>query len=373
MDTKAESDVVVEDDEIPVDDEQDNPADVEGEGDGEADDPGAAAQSDDEEGEQEGDGGAESTEGGGSAYDKLLAKYGGDTEKMAKSVFESYNSAARLHDRLQTIEKFILGQQQQPAPVDEEKIVRENPEIQRLLQQLKGTQERIASLERDNAADATEYGKLVREAKYLEGQVSKADLEDKGDLQRKLDRVESKQEALEDKIKGRKDRIEELKERERDISQRGQETEQKVREGVKRLRQQAQNDIRNAQAARGQFSDAVIREAARYGITDQESPKFKLLMRAVRNDVKDYLSSLPKDAPPIDLNKAVNHYLSQYAKEMGLKPRVAAKGGSSQTGATTTPMRGATSTTPADGGKPPKDGQWTKAYVDARAKRLLGG
>lgn len=324
----------------------------------------AEADGEGEQGEGEGTGTAEAQPG---AYEKLLAKYGGDKDKMAQAVWDSYNSTAQLYDKLQNIEKYIVGQQ--TPQVDENQLIQQDPQVQRLMRQFNGVKGRLDSIEAGQTTLISEYGKVVNEIQYLKGALSKADVDAKAELQQDLREATRKQEQLQERLSTSRERAEELRERLNEIADQGKAAEADVRTRAQQQRQQAEAEIAARQTVRGEFADAMTKEAERYGVTP-DSKQFKLLFRSVNNDIVSFLSKLPDGSPAIDIPEAVEHFMAEYADAMGLKAKFQ-KASTLKRSITTSSPKAGTAPTRIEP-KPPKDGRWTRAFVEDRARRMLG-
>ncbi len=336
----------------------------------EAESEGAAeAEETEEEGEVEEE--SEGEEGKApSAYDKLLAKYGGDKEKLANSYFEQGNSNARLHERLEAIEKFIKGQ---AAPkVDVEAEIQQDRDYKDLKQKFDTAQGRLEALDREQTSTVTEYGKIDKKVERLEGKLEAADVESKPEIREDLREARAERERVMSRLQSIRERAERLRDTLNDIAEKGQRAEQAVRDRVDKKRQQEAQDASDHQQVRGQFAEAMAQEASRFGI-DTDSKQFSVLFHSVKDRLSTYLGSLPPDAPGVDVPEAVHTLMSEYAEVMGLKAKFQRDSKVKRGATSEPPKRREVMPAGAKDVKPPKDGRWTKSYVDERAKRLLGG
>jgi hypothetical protein len=111
-------------------------------------------------------------------------------------------------------------------------------------------------------------------------------------------------------------------------------------------------------------------EAKAFGIPIT-SKEYAVLHQTVNDRIYSYLSQLPKGAPGVDIKGAVHALMAEYGETLGLKARFQKKSDTKRDATTPSPKG-----TPKELGKeppPPKDGRWTKDFVEARAKRMLGG
>ena len=316
--------------------------------------------------EEEGEEGARS-KAGPSAYEKLLAKYGGDKEKLAEAYWEQARSGARLHERLSGIEDFLRGQQQQPK-VDEAKLVAEDPDIKGLKEEISSVQAEIKGVDQEQSRLISEYGKLEERVANLKGQLEAADPEQKPAIEARLMRAASDQRSVYAEIRATQRDRRALDTSLRGLQRQERETESRVKAGLNKQRIEALEAREDAQNVRQEFFGAMQEEAEKYGV-DPKSRQFAVLFENVYGRIYSYLTRLPEDAPAVDIPGAVEALMAEHAEMLGLKSKFQ-RASTVKRQATSEVVKGRTETV-RPSGKAPKT--WTKQYVDERAKRLLGG
>lgn len=320
---------------------------------------------------EEGKGEEGSPEGRGGVFDKLLAKYGGDKDKMAAAYFEQANSNSRLWEKLQGIEEYIKGQHR--TEVDEEALVAEDPDVKEIVKDYNDTQADIqATTTRQNQL-ISKYGELERKVENLKGQLERADFDSKSDIREKLSEAIGDQKAVQSSIENTQRDVKRLNGDLKKMARTYREAAARAKDAVSRQRQVEFERQQEAQTTRREFADAMRTEATRYGIS-VESKQYAVLFQSINDRIYSYLSRLPQGSPGVDLSGAVNALMSEYADTMGLKAKF--HKASEAKRATAAPSKGAPTSGPAKAAPvaaPPKDGRWTKEFVDARAKRMLGG
>jgi len=333
------------------------------------------AQADEPEGDQQQEEGDEDSPdaGHGGAFDKLLSKYGGDKEKMAAAYFEQANSSSKLWEKLQGIEEYIKGQHAAPA-VNEEQLVAEDPDVKEIATDYSETQAEIQSVTKKQNLLISQYGNLENDIQKLRGKLEVVNDPDvKYELRNELNEKISDQKSVRTDIDNKQSEVKRLTASLKDLSRRYRAATELAKAKASRQRQAELERQQEAQATRREFAEAMRKEATRYGIP-VESKQYAVLFQSINDRIYSYLSRLPSGAPGVDIDGAVGALMSEYADTLGLKAKFK-KASDAKRAAT-----GAAPGKPVNGPKateaivaPPKDGRWTKASVDERAKRMLGG
>lgn len=321
--------------------------------------------------QEEGDEGAPA-EGRGGAYEKLLAKYGGDKNKLADAYFEQANSNSRLWEKLQSIEEYIKGQQQIPQ-VDEEKLVAEDPNVKEIVKDYNDTHSEIQATTKKQDRLINRYGELENKIAGAEGELRATNDPDvKLEIREKLNDLKSEQKQVRADVSNYERDIKQLNRQLKDLKQRYQDAEARAKESVSRQRQVELERQTAAQATRREFAEAMRTEATRYGIA-VGSKQYAVLFQSINDRIYSYLSRLPNGAPGVEIDGAVGALMAEYADTMGLKAKFHRKSDAVRAAAGSAPPRPPVAKGAETVVAPPKDGRWTKASVDERAKRLLGG
>ena len=327
-----------------------------------------------DESEKEEDGAEEAApeSGHGGAFDKLLAKYGGNKDKMADAYFEQANSNSRLWEKLQGIEEYIKGQQR--TEVDETKLVAEDPDVKDIVKAHNDTQSEIQATTKRQDQLISQYGVLERKIENLRGKLEVVvDYEVKAEVRDKLNEAVGDQKSVQSGIEASQRDVKRLSAELERLKRDYRKAEATAKENVSRQRQAEWERQQEAQATRREFADAMRGEAGRYGIP-AESKQYAVLFQSINDRIYSYLSRLPEGSPGVDIPGAVKALMSEYADTMGLKPNAKFQKASEVKRATTPAGKSVpTAAAKVKGDAPPKDGRWTKAYVDDRARRLLGG
>ncbi len=319
--------------------------------------------------------------GRSTALQKLLDKYGGDEDAMVAAYFEQANSSSRLHQEMAELRDYLMNQDADDD-VDPEKLIAEDPDVQGLNTQLGSLQEDIKAIQQDQMQLVGSYGQVENEIKALEAQVGKAEDFEKTTLQQQISSKKSELRSIMSSVtRGRR----ELNGVNREVA--GIERQQdKARQAVLGRREtQRKEELRGAQVARltrAEFNTSMRAHAKEYGI-DPSSKQFNVLSTSVRNQLAQHLNQLPKDAPGIDIPAAVKRLMGEFAEAMSLKPKFQKV---SETKGRTPVTSG-----PKPSGGPPlpkgmkepvppkgvpqfdRHGNWTLAYSQWRAEKMLGG
>jgi len=328
-----------------------------------------------EDGQQQEEGDESSpAEGSGGAFDKLLAKYGGDREKMATAYFEQANSNSRLWEKLQGIEEYIKGQQQAPK-VDEAELVAEDPDVKEIVKDYNDTQAEVRAATTKQDQLISQFGKLESDINRLRGKLEASNDPDvKLELREELNEKVGEQKSIRSEIGGIQRDVRQLNSNLKDLTRRYREAEERAKAQVSRQRQLTLERQQEAQATRREFADAMRTEANRYGIP-VESKQYAILFQSVNDRIYSYLSKLPAGSPGVDLTGAVGALMAEYAELANLKAKFqkASDVKRAAAGAGPKPTQANAPRVPEKVVAPPKDGRWSKAFVDERAKRMLGG
>lgn len=337
---------------------------------------GGEGESDDQQGEsteEGGDGGASTTSGRGEPFKRLLAKYGGDYNKMAEAFYEQANSNARLFEEIRGIKDFIKGQ---AAPkIDEKKIVEEDPDVQELVRDKQSAEQTVMQLRGQANRALTEYAAVKGKVERLSGKLEAIDPEDTAKYNRTRDELAqaaADQKALHQEYESHLREIrgyeKELKTVERQIK----DASARARQKADQLKDQQAQQQADAVAVRQEFAGAMKVEAERYGI-DTDSKQFAVLFQTINDRIYSYLDRLPEGAPGVDITKAVQTLMGEYAELGGLKAKFQRDSTTKRQAASPPPDTPGTRSADPARGLPKDPSKWTAAQWDARAKRLLGG
>jgi hypothetical protein len=349
---------------------QDVPApEDESEGEGETED-----ETDTEEEDEE----APPAKGSGGAYDKLLAKYGGDQEALANAYFEQANSTAQIARRLQAMEDYIKGQS---APkIDEQQLLADDPDVKELAEEKQSIQSTINAASAEQNRHINEYGRLEKLVATLSGKLEALDPETQTaqyqKVQNQLAQAATDQRMAYQQFQDSKRVIDSNNMELRRLDRRMREAVGRVKEKVDKLRVQQLEQQQDAIATRQEFAEAMQGEAERYGIP-VESKQYAVLFTSIKDRIYAYLSRLAQEhpeAPGVDLSGAVATLMGEYADTMGLKPKTKFQKASKTKRAGTTlpaPKISPEARKAAVAGLPKDPSKWTAKDWLKRAERLL--
>jgi hypothetical protein len=328
------------------------------------DDDTTAAEEPDETDDTDGDAPAE----GSSAFNDLLAKYGGDREKMAEGVWEQARSVSALHRELADIKAIIANQR--ATPEDEAKIIASDPEVQELAGELAALDNEMQATQQAQTSLIADYGKMDKLIAKLEGQLERADDMDKPDIKASLREAKLDMRQIQRDYQSHKQRLDSLGVQKRQLGRQFKQVELQARARREQAKQQELSQREQARLTRDEFNTACRTEAERFGI-DTSSRTFAVLNQSIRDRITAYLRSLPEDSPAIDLPQAVAALMGEYAEVAGLKKRFTQRSQQKRRTVGKTPI--GTSARPK--GKVPTDKTgkyWDASYARKRAKQLLG-
>jgi len=313
----------------------------------------------------------EPTPGAGTSekLQKLLAKYGGDPDKMVDAYWEQAKSLSTLDRKL---DKLIEKVNSKNLPPEEEaKLIAEDPDVKEIGSELASLDADVKAYDREDKQLVAQYGKLESDIKALEAKLEFAPDEVVQDrLRREI--ADAKREQREVGRDWRSNQTN-LKNAQRDINARVRQfREAEIRAKAKRdqAKKQEWDNQTASESTRREFAIAMRAEAESYGLA-LDSKTYGVLQQSVRDRLVTYLRSLGDDAEGIDIPGAVGVLMLEYADAMNLKKKF---------GTVSKQKAGVVSTQPAGVVKPKgegkpttdKNGNWTPQYVRERAKRLLG-
>lgn len=304
----------------------------------------------------------------GKAYESLLKKYGGDEEKMAAAYYEQANSNSQLHQRLKSIEDYIRGQQE--APVDEAKLVAEDPDVTALNEELAEVQAQYRATTKELNATISEYGTAEKLVARLEGKLEAADPDVAIQIRQDLAQAKADSKRLEAAARAGSAELKRMEKEARGLQRQIKGAEQEARAKISRQRQVKLEKQQEAQGARLEFVAAMQEKARSIGM-DLDSKTYKLLFTSARDRMLSYLASLPEDSPGVSIPDFVSDVVDEYVEGMELKGKFQNK--SALKRATIPGKANGSAVTRPTGEVPAKTKMPTSAAdFRARAKRMLG-
>jgi hypothetical protein len=305
---------------------------------------------------------------GRSAFKDLLAKYGGDSEKMAEGVWEQARSVSALQKDLKDVKEMLANQQR--TPEDEEKIIASDPEVKEIGGELASLDAEMKNTQQGQTALIAEYGKQDKLIARLEGELDRADELTRTEIAGKLREAKQDMRQVQRDYQSSKQRLESLGLEQRRLIRQYKQVELQARARRDQAKQHELSTREQARLTRDEFNTACRAEAEKYGI-DTNSKTFGVLHQSVRDRITGYLRSLPEDAPAIDMPGAVAALMQEYAEVAGLNAKFTKKSHQKRKVTGKTPL--GTKVRPK--GKVPTDKTgkyWDPAFSRRRAKQLLG-
>lgn len=304
------------------------------------------------------------------AFKNLRAKYK-DGDELAKAYWEQANSNSKLHERLDSIEKYIKGQQEKEPPVDLDKVIAEDPDVQALNEEFKETAALRDAANADYAQLIKDYGQNEKDIARWEGKLEVADPDRQDSIQHKLDSLRADNSKLVREIRSTQEKIARAKLELTRLDRNIKKAESEAKQNVTRQREEKKAELEGNQEIRSEFVAVMAEEAKKRGM-DPESEEFGALFLAVRDRLDAHLASLGKDDEGIDIPEAARFWTEKYAKtwklDKSFQKRSVAKLATLPAPTKTEPVSPKQGSAPAG----PK-AQWTRKSVDERARRLLGG
>lgn len=305
---------------------------------------------------------------GSSAFKDLLAKYGGDEEKMAEGVWEQARSVSTLKKDINDLKELISNRQ--TTPEDEAKIIASDPDVQEIAGELASLDAEMQQTQQSQTALIADYGKMDKTIARLEGELAKADDMDRGEIAAKLRDAKQDMRQVQRDYQSHKQRLDGLNLEKRRVIRQYKVVERQAQGRREQAKQHELSTREQARLTRDEFNTACRAEAEKYGI-DVSSKTFGVLHQSVKDRITGYLRSLPEDAPAIDLPGAVAALMQEYAEVAGLKGNFTKKSAQKRRVAGKTPI----GTKARPKGKVPTDRSgkyWDASFARKRAKQLLG-
>lgn len=302
-------------------------------------------------------------------FKKLASKYGNDLEKMANAVFGSYNSAAELNKQFKELKTLLTQKVEANSQKSIDEIINEDEEVISLGKEYTKTKSDLTTLQSEYSKAITENAKLERNVARLEGKLEVAQLEDKEDIKQELNELKSQQRELKTEIKSFAKDEQVLIEKLKDLQKRGSVAAKAAKERAREKAEEQEREAEEAQQLREQYDSSMRKEAERYGI-DVDSKQFKHLLTVNHARIVTYLAGLPDGSPGIDIKKAVEVLMTEWAEANGVKAKFQKQ--STVKRQTTVPPKKTTEQASDEKKAPTSSDKWTAAQWKERAKRLMG-
>jgi hypothetical protein len=339
--------------------------------DGDTAEPGGDASAEDvstTDGDGQQDGEQTPATGGSEKLKNLLAKYGGDEEKMVDAYWEQAKSLSAMDKKLDAL--FEKVNSREITPEAEAKLIAEDPDVRQVGTELASLDAKIKNLDAEDKQLVKEYGRLDIHIKQLEAKLEFApDDITKLELKREISEARRELRDVGRDWRYNTDKYDNAQSQLQTKMREYREAEAKVKTKRDQARKQ-ESDANVARiGARSDFSNTIQAEAASYGITP-DSKHFAVLEQSIRGRLVTYLRSLGPEAEGVDIPAAVGMLVEEYADVMGRKKTFSTV--SKQKAGVTGKPAGAQANG-AKGPPPDKTGKyWDPNWVRANAKRILG-
>lgn len=301
------------------------------------------------------------------------SKFGGDWDKFVDSLYEQQNSAARLKEELDEIKTILKT----PPPVEvSDEIEEDHPDLAWFVNQSTAFDAEKQTNNQRIASVLIEIGKVDKNVARTEGELLRADPEEKSSLENKKYQFEARLESLYDKWESLKSKDGDINQKINSLDRQRKDAEKQIK--AEKVQQQRQESSRIANQAKTVdiFEAAVVTEAEAHGLPEDAR---KHMGEVIAAEASYYLRSLPPNTPAIDIPTFVKSRAEAYIttinnlsktkfaalgkEKLATKTEVSPKGTQAPAAATKaqeTPQAGAT--------KP-----WSKEFVQSRAAKILGG
>lgn len=307
--------------------------------------------------------------GGSAKLQRLLAKYGGDPDKLVDGYFEQAKSLSALDKKLDALTELVTSRNLPPE--DEAKLIAEDPDVKDVGAELASLDADVKSYEAEDRQLVKQYGQLETLLKSLEAKLEYApDDIAKMEIRREIAEAKREQRDVGRDYRSNQTNIKNAQRQMQAFVRQYREAEIRAKAKMEQARKQEWDNRAAKESTRQEFSTSVRAEAQSYGIAP-DSKLYQVLQQSVRDRLVTFLRSLGEDAEGIDIPEAVGMLVKEYADVMGRKKSfstvsrqkdgVVGKPGSGV-------PRGDRKTPPPD-----KTGKyWDPKWVRENAKRLLG-
>lgn len=324
--------------------------------------PDSTAQAADETGEEEESAPAK---GRSSKLQKLLNKYGGDEDKLAEAIYESYNSGSRLKQELDELREQLEDARKPATP-------QESPDVAGIKEQISALDSEGSELVAEERGLISDHQKVSRDLARLEGKLEDADDLDKPRLTNMLHLKQLEERQLQKDWKDLQSRKRRHVLERADLDKRLKKAEQESEAERARQTQSKAEERRGQQSFLADFRVAVDEAADDLGLVDDEDREY--FHNVIKAEAIAYLRAQP-DAPGIDPEEFVTARAKAFAKVAGLAKK------KTFTEKSKTKIEASGATKPGNKGAPrvptsklelPK-GKMTREQAEAWRARILGG
>lgn len=307
--------------------------------------------------------------GGSERFQKLLAKYGNDPEKMVDAFWNQANSLSAMDRKIDQLTELVTKQHTKPE--DEAKLIAEDPDVKEIGADLASLEAKLQQYDGQERQLVQQYGKLEAHLQQLNAKLEFApDDITKMDIQRQISDAKREQRDVHRDWTNVVDKFDNANRQKQTTQRQLRTAEEQAKQKREQARQQEGNTRTASQQTRAEFDTAFSAEAGSYGISADSQP-FAVLKESLRARLVTYLNSR-RGQPGIDITGAVGALMKEHADALNIKKKFPAA--SRQKAGVTTQPAGA----PANGKgrKPPTEKDpdyWHPKNIRERAKTMLGG
>ena len=252
------------------------------------------------------------------AFQKLLAKYGGDEAKLAEAYFEQAGSVSRLAKDMAELKQALLSKEDDGK--EYESAMQQDQSLRTLYEDAASTRTDLQQAQQKQMGFITQFNTVNTDLARLEGEYKRADEVDKVIVRQELD--EKKRELSE--LKSSFERNEEyIKRANRELRTQERlfyEAQAQVKERVDNDKKQRLQLASMARQSRDDFNVAMRAEAKKYGV-DSSSKLYGFMHQGIKAQIVDVLKTMDPEGKGIDMEEAVASLVGEFAKETGLKKK----------------------------------------------------
>lgn len=266
--------------------------------------PDSPAQAADETSEEE----SAPAKGRSSKLQKLLDKYGGDEDKLAEAIYESYNSGSKLRQELDELREQLEEARKPEKP-------EESADVAGIKEQISALDAEGSDLVSEERTLIADHSKLSKDVAKLEGKLEDADELDKPRLQHQLHLKQLEERQLQRDWKDLQSRKRRHLLERGDLDRRLKRAEDESNAERARQAQSKAEERKGQQGFLADFRNAVDEAADELGLTKDEDREY--FHNVIKAEAIAYLRAQP-DAPGIDPEEFVAARAQAFAKVAGL-------------------------------------------------------
>ena len=307
--------------------------------------------------------------GGSEKLKNLLAKYGGDEEKMVDAYWEQAKSLSAMDKKLDALIDKVNSKE--ITPEAEAKLIAEDPDVKEVGAELASLDADIKNLDAEDKQLVKQFGQLGDALKQLEAKLEFApDDIAKMEIRREIAETKREQRDVGRDWRNNQANMKSAQRQFQAFIRQYKEAEIRAKGKRDQAKKQEWDSRAAREGTRTEFSNAVRAEAESYGIAP-DSKLYGVLQQSVRDRLVTYLRSLGEESEGIDIPAAVGVLVGEYADVMGKKKSFSTvskqKAGVTGKPAADTGSNGKKAPPPDPTGK-----YWDPKWVRERAKRMLG-